>query len=204
MTVDKFGGALLVQSWREPLKRDDVFDLCDAAFGGQLTAGEDVREVWVHPRARLNRDGSGGSGDAGAPTRLQRPPRRFRGCIGAHRGKTAREAPAAARNSTPSTRSAPTSSGATCPTRARTRVQRAGPRVYIRAPAPVRGPVAVPRHDRDRRGGGSESTRAACRLINAFAYRRVRRSPAAAAGGASRVLNTTSATYVRTAPRTTA
>ena len=66
MTVDKFGGALLVQSWREPLKRDDVFDLCDAAFGGQLTAGEDVREVWVHPRARLNRDGSSGSGDAGA------------------------------------------------------------------------------------------------------------------------------------------
>ena len=66
VTVDKFGGALLVQSWREPLKRDDVFDLCDAAFGGQLTAGEDVREVWVHPRARLNRDGSSGSGDAGA------------------------------------------------------------------------------------------------------------------------------------------
>ena len=25
-----------------------------------------MREVWVHPRARLNRDGSGGSGDAGA------------------------------------------------------------------------------------------------------------------------------------------
>ena len=65
MTVDKFGGALLVQSWREPLTRGDVFDLCDAAFGGQLTAGEDVHSVWVHPRARLNRDGSSGSGDAG-------------------------------------------------------------------------------------------------------------------------------------------
>lgn len=64
MTVDKFGGALLVQSWREPLTRDDVFDLCDAAFGGQLTAGEDVHSVWVHPRASLNRGGSSAS-DAG-------------------------------------------------------------------------------------------------------------------------------------------
>ena len=50
MTVDKFGGALLVQSWREPLTRGDVFDLCDAAFGGQL-GFDDVHTVWVHPRA---------------------------------------------------------------------------------------------------------------------------------------------------------
>ena len=51
MTVDKFGGALVVQSWRERPTRDDVFDLCDAAFGGQL-GFDDVHSVWVHPRAR--------------------------------------------------------------------------------------------------------------------------------------------------------
>ena len=50
VTVDKFGGALVVQSWREPPTRDDVFDLCDAAFGGQL-GFDDVHSVWVHPRA---------------------------------------------------------------------------------------------------------------------------------------------------------
>lgn len=53
MTVDKFGGALLVQSWREPLRNDDVFDLCDAAFGGQL-GFDDVHTVWVHPRANVS------------------------------------------------------------------------------------------------------------------------------------------------------
>jgi hypothetical protein len=53
VTVDKFGGALLVQSWREPLRNDDVFDLCDAAFGGQL-GFDDVHTVWVHPRANVS------------------------------------------------------------------------------------------------------------------------------------------------------
>jgi 23S rRNA (cytosine1962-C5)-methyltransferase len=40
------------QTWRSPLSRREVRDLCDAAFGGQLVGCDDIERVWVHPRVR--------------------------------------------------------------------------------------------------------------------------------------------------------
>ena len=51
VTIDKFGPMLFVQTWRAPLSKRDVRDLCDAAFGGQL-GYEKIDRVWVHPRTR--------------------------------------------------------------------------------------------------------------------------------------------------------
>ena len=51
VTIDKFGPMLFVQTWRAPLSKRDVRDLCDAAFGGQL-GYEKIDRVWVQPRTR--------------------------------------------------------------------------------------------------------------------------------------------------------